>query len=459
MGILIVYSRTAFILLQYRPRQSFSARHNGMPMETTHPQSASPCCRAEARISAVVTELAQALRRLLETIPGGPYRPQALARKLGINKNISHRLMTAIRKRDPLATAHIIPGPEPLRRVAKAARAQSVPAALADRVEAAIRAFEDLIKNDCDDRPGLDAIISASLPKARDEFEKNAKRTLHSGARQMRGIAADLQFGSYLIHPAAQAGWCDVASISGHLGLRRIRPEAKLKLGVLRGSSNPDSRILTLARRPIVDPNEIIWRRFCSGAEVVLTVHPCPEKGALVYELAWNGAVGPQSARNIVLCDLTLRAIRRHRLPEYPQLKGSLSEYVPVPARAMIFDLLVHKDVYPDWQPRLRIIEPGLLGATEPNDATRDLDVLAMREEVESLGCGLENFRADEIPHYLEMLSEACEKLGWDPQSFRGHRVHIEYPVFGTEVQHVIDMPPDPAATRVRTAPDTPAPE
>jgi hypothetical protein len=89
-------------------------------------------------------------------------------------------------------------------------------------------------------------------------------------------------------------------------------------------------------------------------------------------------------------------------------------------------------------------MESGTRGHADPNDPTRDFDVLPLLERVESLGRGVERFRAEEIPHYVEMLAEVCRARGWDPKSFRGYRARIEYPVFSSLIQLLIDLPAPP---------------
>jgi hypothetical protein len=417
------------------------------PKPALGPTAASP----GARIVAVARELAEAFQGLVDAVPGRPRRPQALARALKIDKSVSHRLVTAIRKGDPLVTAHVIPGPEALRRIAKTARQQHVPEAVASRVENAIEAFETLIGDEGGDRAGLDAIISGWLPSARERFEKLAKQTIYRGARQLKGLAADVHVAAHLIHPSTDGPWCDGACVFGYLGLRRIRPGAGLKLGILHGTSNRAGRTLTLKKKPVEDPHDILWHRFCSQPEVELIVHHVPGSDDRVYELEWRDAVGPNSVRSIIMCGFVEGALRRHRRRDDPRPKTGISEFVIVPARALVFDVLVHADVYPDLQPRIRTVETGARGMSDPNDPTRDSDVLPIAEHVESLGWGIERCWAEEIPDYIEMLREVCDTLGWDPQRFRAYRTRIDYPVFNTEVEFGIDLPLDPSA---KTTPD-----
>jgi hypothetical protein len=390
--------------------------------------------------------LTTAFDALVAALPGRTHKPQELARLLHLDKNVTHRLVTAIRKGDPLATVHAMPGPEPLRRVAAAARRHAVPASVAERAEQAIGAFEAVI-NEGGDRAGLDAIISAWLPDARRRFERLAKQSLYRGARQVKGLAADVNFTAHLIHPAADAVWCDAVDVFGYLGLQRIRPEASFSLGVLCGSSNPAALPRTLTGETVEDPHQTLWPEYCSRPAVELTVHQMPAAADRVYELKWNDAVGVSSARDVVMREYIPQAMRASRNPQTGLRKAAIEDCVTVPSKTLILDLLLHKDVFPAWQPQVRVMETGARGHADPNDPTRDYDVLPLLERIEPLGRGVGRFRAEEIPHYVEMLAEVCAIRGWNPDDFRGFRTRIEFPVFSSLVQFVVTLPdPPPSA-------------
>ena len=92
----------------------------------------------DARIMGVGRDLAQAFGGVLEAIPGSPHRPQWLARTLGVNTVLTSRILKMARQEDPLAVAYLVPGPEPLRRVLRAAERKRVDAGLIGRARAAV---------------------------------------------------------------------------------------------------------------------------------------------------------------------------------------------------------------------------------------------------------------------------------------------------------------------------------
>src|SRR5262245_27572819 len=84
----------------------------------------------ETRIATVGRDLARAFTGVLDALPGSPHRPQGLAKSLGVNSVLTSRILKAAQQHDPLAVAHMIPGPEPLRRLLRAAEKKKVSPAL-----------------------------------------------------------------------------------------------------------------------------------------------------------------------------------------------------------------------------------------------------------------------------------------------------------------------------------------
>ena len=107
-----------------------------MPASAREEQTPTNSSLAE-RIASTGQELASSLQEVVDATAERPLTPQGLARALGVNKDLSHRLVTALRKRDPFATTYLIPGPEPLRRLLVAAAKKGVRAELVRRAEAA----------------------------------------------------------------------------------------------------------------------------------------------------------------------------------------------------------------------------------------------------------------------------------------------------------------------------------
>jgi hypothetical protein len=306
-------------------------------------------------------------------------------------------------------------------------------------------AFRQLIKVHGGDRSGLDAIIAASLPDTRIQFETVAKQSMYRGARQLKGVAAEVVVFTVFAHPSDDPAKHDHVAVEGFFGLRRVRPGADLKLGTRSQilATTPDMcRPCTLDGLPAEQFEGVLLRPFCSDPLVKLAVHL--RGNDAIFMLDWGESVGWSSACDVVKAEMRRRVLRRHRTPDDPRRKSGFLYAISVPSRVFVCDLILHKDVYPGLEPKLRILELGEMGCADVNDETRDMDVLDVVERVESLGWGITSFRSAEIPRYSELLEYVCQKRGWDAGAFRGYRTRIEYPIFGSQVQLVFDVPLEP---------------
>jgi hypothetical protein len=393
-------------------------------------------------IATIGRDLAVSFTDLLARLPGAPQPAARLAETLKVDKALAVRLLAAVRQKDPLATAHVIPGPDPLSRVVKAAGRKGVPLDILRPTDDAVAAFRTLIKVHGGDRSGLDAIIAASLPDARLKFENVAKQSMYRGARQLKGVTADVVTYTVFFHPSDDPRVADVVNIEGYFGLRRVRPGADPKIGTesqIMAQGPGASEPCTLDGLPVEKFEGVLLRPFCSDPQVKLTTHL---RGSdAIYVLDWGESVGWSSARDVVTAEVRRRLMRRSRMPDDRRHKSGVVYPITLPSRVFVCDLILHRDIYAGLEPRLRILEVGSHGAAEVNDETRDLEVLDVVERVEPLGWGISSFRAAEIPRYDELLAHVCDKLGWNPGDFRGFRTRIEYPMFGTQVQLAFDVP------------------
>jgi hypothetical protein len=124
--------------------------------------------------------------------------------------------------------------------------------------------------------------------------------------------------------------------------------------------------------------------------------------------------------------------------------KGYVFSEVSTPARALHFDVLLHEEVYPGARPQLHLYDTALDGVADVNDATRDCDRLDLAEEVEDLEVAPTRLGAPGAPRYRPLLEHVFERTGWDARRFRGHRVRMDYPLYGLQVALAFDPPEAP---------------
>jgi len=374
----------------------------------------------ETRIEEVGQDLSRALANVLGALPGTPHRPGSLARWLGVNIVLTSRLLKATQQSDPLAIVHTMPGPEPLRRILRSAERKKVDPALLREAREAVERFERLIGVDAGDRSALDAIISGWLPDAREKVELIAKQSVFRGMSQLLGTACELEHYTYLHYPSAEhAGRADQAFISVTRGLRRVRPGLTMKYDTI----HTTTPLLTVTGQPAEGIHGLLLEEFCSKPLPQLELERFGDR--MQYTLSGD-EVGPLSAVHLAHATYMPGRKELYRAPGEPPRKVTFGLGTANPTRILIFDVLVHQDIYPGQDPSLHLYRAMPYGAASPNDPSRDVDRLDLVQSIQPLGLGIAKFRAAENPGHLDMLRYVCEQRGWDGDALRGYRCRIE---------------------------------
>jgi len=413
-----------------------------MASADTHALQAPDYAELHARIGRIGGQLSESIRDVIDAVPGGPYRPQELSRVLGISKDLSSRTLKASFKKDPLAVAYLMPGPASLQQLLRAASKRSVSPDLIEKADAAVRAFERLIRVDAGDRISLDGIISAWLPDARERFETGNKQAVFRGMAQLKGVMADISVTTAVIHPSENGQTLDGVWVLGSLGLRRIRPGPPIYFwsGQI-GSTARGKPRLTLDGTPAEDLDGLMLETFCSNPAPHMKVR---QHGATLCYMLAGDDIGPASAGDLFVAEVTPGCMPRYTGSDKPRRCGPSSE-ISTPVKTLIFDVLLHEDAYPGLEPTLLVYDTALGGVVDMNDPAREADRLDVAETVEFLGWNTESFRASEVPNYSEILALVCKKRGWDYRKFRGYRCHAQYPVYGSQFSMSFIPPPAPS--------------
>ncbi len=388
----------------------------------------------EKRIDRVMRKLSNSLNVVLDSLPGAPHRPQELARTLRLNKTLSSRLTKAARTPDPWASAQSIPGPQGLRMFLKAAARQGADRdAIAD-AEEAVRKFDQLIRRDVGDRAAFDAMVSDGLVHTPNKFEMYNKQAMFKSIANLKGVKVDVGLRTYMVHPGDDPLHHDYAMILGLLGLRRLRPRATVQVSNVHvsQSSRADTR-LTLDGEPAESIDGLLLKQYCSPLRSKLVVR---HVGTSMHYILGGEELGPNSAVDVVLGEFN-RAFFKKK-PKARRKAGGTAE-IEQPTKTLIFDMLIHKDVWPGCDPELSIYDMIVRGPADPNDEARALDRLDLNESIQSLGENARRFRIPEVPSYIDILQYVCDRLKWNYLDFRGYRCRIHYPVYGSQICVLFD--------------------
>lgn len=366
--------------------------------------------------------------------------PVALAKELGLDKVLCSRLLKAVRKsRDPLATVHQIPGPDPLARFLRAAKKRGVSAERITAAEAHLARFKDFVRHEVGDRGALEALISTWLPEARRDFELRRKQAAFRAMSQLRGVSMRVRLSSVFLAPSAEAGRLDLVWLMGYFGLVRLRPGGRMGFGTKRYVETGETprTPLTLDGVPGEFPVGYRLDEFCHAPAAAIKTRLVGEYAH--YELDGH-RIGPNSEVDLILAELN-RSELPSCVPRASGRKAHFSAEISTPTRSLIFDAFVHKDVYQRQAPELRLYDRSAGATGDINDPQNELHRLDLAESVLPLGSDPANFRADSIASYSELTREVFERVGWNAGDFRGFRAAIDYPLLGSQTALVFDPP------------------
>ena len=196
---------------------------------------------------------------------------------------------------------------------------------------------------------------------------------------------------------------------------------------------------LTLDREPVEDVRGLLLEPFCSSPVPCLRAQ---QHGTTVHYTLAGDAIGPQSAVDLYFAELTPRCMLRYR-DATGRLYGASSE-ITTPTKTLIFDVLMHEDVYPGCDPALLVYDTAVNGVADLSDRARDVDRLDVAETIQPLGRGSSKWRASEVPQYAEIVRHVLDKIGWEGQRFRGYRCKVQYPIYGSQLYLAFAAPEKP---------------
>lgn len=391
------------------------------------------------RVSDLGRRLADGLAQVLEAIPGQPAGPQRLAQALGLDKVFTSRLLKALRSREPLSVVHLLPGPDPLRRFLRAARAAGVAKPSISAVEKVVSEFESLIRDEAGDRGVLGSILSAWLPEVRAEQELRSRQSAFRALGQIRGAQAEFDHSTVLLHPSADPGRVDVVWLIGVVGVQRLRPDAVIRFDTRRVAPNPSSRRPTdLEGEELHGPGGV-RDEFRSGPPAPIEVR---QVGEIVHYLLGDTGFGPRSVVDVLFCEVN-RSELAATVPAGTDRRAWFYADVKTPAKRLSFDVFVHRDLYPSTEPELLVYDTSIRGVADVNDPGRDIDRMQTSDSPFSLGYGLDRTPLNELPRYRDLLEHVYGSLGWEAEAFRGYRLRSDYPLYGSQLCFAFRPPED----------------
>jgi transposase-like protein len=385
----------------------------------------------EEHYQGVLLDLRGALTELLLSVEADPTNPQELARRFGLNRNLTWKVSRLIRASDLFGVFPQMPGASAMTIFLKALRRAGAPKESLQAVQRAMEEFESMVKIHAGDRANLELMLDSLSPEGMGTEPLEISRKLaFRGNSGIWGTQARLRLRAFFIAPNADdPDMLDTAQITGLVDLRRLRPGAVQPFFRM-SRYNDDGSQLDAPRQLSIEPDvagyegSMLMPSFCSSPLPPLRV---VEHGAGLSHVLGEGPLGNRGASSIIYGSLTRRFAQRHR--DESNIYGECLTDINVPAESLLFDLIVHRDVVDDLQPEVKLFQGAATPLLKPL-ATQ----LPCPEGIQDIGAGPPRMATPLMPRYGKLIDSVFERAGWDPLEFRAVRFEMKYPPVNSSV-------------------------
>lgn len=369
------------------------------------------------------------LRDVVQEASGGefPAKPFHFAKATGLQKDIISRLFTGFRTTDQFEALHYLPGTQALQNMVEVCALKGTTPSTAERASKALAEFDTVVLREFGSRSGLEAYVAARLPKARRAQQLTSKQAMYRGAVGLKGVTSDVIYVLFVCAPNPddpRVG--DTMVINGFAGLHRVRPGAIVQFSTAEIKMTADNRPSPTHTRP---PSELIeLPELCLPEPMPFVV--TRSRGMVHHQLKDKG-VGPLTSCTYCSGELSrrIRLLESSRPDMWPQYFCATIDH---PTKLLIFDILVHKDMWPGTESYLRIYDTALYGLPDARDPNRDKDVLDLDESIEPLAGPPSSWGTPEFPPCSRAQAAAIGLLSYPAHEYRACRVRSVYPPYGS---------------------------
>lgn len=366
-------------------------------------------------------DLRSRISEVLRSVPGCSLRPTDLARTLDVSRVMVSRVLSSVAKESPTETLTSIPGPETLRSILRSAVNEGVLPETVELAMVSVDAFDTLIREDFGTRAALNAALSVEHEGSRERFEQSSRYQVYKGMSQIFGVESKVWLTCSINTPNAENdAKLDISTVLGASGLRKLRPDTPILL--------PMKDMPSHWRRNFPGRKEFDISQYCQHPPAPIT--PIEANGKIINTFTPE-TCSKKSVYDLISATYSPAAQDRNLDPEITRRGVSVTPMMPV--ASLITDFIVHEDIYPGQTPELFVYNTNGSGSVHVLDPNWKINRLATTDTVECLGTGLVNLDIPDVPGYTDMVRHVCAQTGYEPDVLRAYRVHVQYPVYGTQ--------------------------
>jgi hypothetical protein len=404
---------------------------------------ATPQTSCEADLREALLDLRSSLGNLYRGVEAPPQRPQEVARRFRLDKNLTWKVSKLIGGGDPLDTAAHLPGKAAFEILLKALQKAGANADLLERARASIARLDATIERHSGDRATLELLLDGLRAGGGLEL---SRRLAFRGNSGIWGLQARGRFMLHVLAPNAEHDdRLDLVLVAALVGVLRLRPTDRWPVFQFQryggnGSDTPWPR-RPEPLEPPASPEAPLWlmQRWSSPD---LALHSSIEDGVVRHELA-AGPVGRTGESTICFGLLERAAVPRYASPS--DTHGEAAASMTLPLEHFQFDFLVHRDLPEAASPELLLIG-RLFNSVLSTQQERAHHRLPIEEVPQPLAAGLAAAHTPHWPEYAEMIGSIFDRVGWSREEFVGVRLSLAHPPIPSQAVLRYSLPTPPSA-------------
>lgn len=390
-----------------------------------------------------VLGLRSALVALYRHVGADPQRPQEVARRFGLNKNLTWKIARILECEDALDAAPLVPGAEGLSILLDALEPSAADQAVASRVRDAAAGFDAMVERHAGDRPTLELLLDGLGASRSLEVSRKLAFRGNSG---IWGLQARARVSAQILAPNIETpDRIDIALASGFLDLQRLRPRTHWPLfrfvSYNDDATTPEGGGRRVPLEPSDDPTAPAWimSSWCDPAVPRLT---SVEADAGLTHYLGEGPLG-RTGRTTCFCGLYDPATVSRYGDEHNRF-GEAATHITLPIETLVFDLFVHRTLVEAMDPEVCVFgRPG--GALVPAAGERELQRLPVAERLVSLGGPPPRIATPIMPEYEELMGDVFPRIGRELSEFAAFRLTLSHPPMPSLVVLRYRLPERPA--------------
>ncbi len=395
-------------------------------------------CRADA--------LSDAVSDALRSVVRDPTAVRACGRKLGINKNLSSKLVHIARATDLSTILSAMPGQRGWRKIVAAfAAAHGDPDRLA-ALESAIGDFDAEIERRRIDRRTLATMAGGGLdsPRSRDEHRRLRARAVQDTAAVL-GTKADVNALIYLLAPSGRDDdSIDIIAVASMYGLHRLGPGPNLQVHLAATAYRHDVESPVVGERlgaGMTDSHLLEdWSSPGAAAELVV------RDGEGIQSIFFAGG-GTSRACAIDIAFLEWLPSAAYVHARHEREIGTFGMPVSVPSDWLVLEVLVDRRIPLHEVPEAAAYSQ--IGGPPARNHWSEAQRLPMTEPVRSgLDAGLPDSLDGIRERHRDVRRIAAEQIGRTISDFTTHLVAIPSPVLSSNVMLRWRLPEPPGGFR-----------